>query len=303
MATKTKAPSTLKGKQEMVKASLEMYETDIVKALPQGIRADRFIQTCLIAINRTPILMDCTQQSLIGSVLSAAYLGLMPDGFIGEGHFKTRKMGDLLECQFMPGYRGFATLARRTGKVTNIQYMPVYEGDFFEWEKGTQPYLRHKRKGEENPDKITNFYAVIQYTNGGYDFEVLTRAKVEEIRDNIPEYQEAQNKATTVWGQYFPEMGSKTALRRLMKIVSLSPEINLAVGLDELAEMGKSQKNNLRVLETDTTTEEMKDAVRSDIVKDMDEQAAEKAEEVATIIANNSDAALKATIDSLLKKQ
>ena len=54
---------------------------EIMKALPKHLTADKLIRVAMTSIQRNPKLMDCTQQSLLGCIMTSAALGLEPDLF------------------------------------------------------------------------------------------------------------------------------------------------------------------------------------------------------------------------------
>ena len=60
---------------------------EIMKALPKHLTADKLIRVAMTSIQRNPKLMDCTQQSLLGCIMTSAALGLEPDPFLGQAYF------------------------------------------------------------------------------------------------------------------------------------------------------------------------------------------------------------------------
>jgi recombinational DNA repair protein RecT len=57
----------------------------------------------------------------------------------------------------------------------------VREGDDFEMQKGTSPYLRHQKRAKAGA-KITGAYAIAEIRVNSYVFEYLSREEVDEIR-------------------------------------------------------------------------------------------------------------------------
>lgn len=98
---------------------------------------ERLIRTVSVAVERLPKLLDCDRQSLFNAAMSAAVLGLEVDGVTGQAFlipFKNR-------AQLVIGYKGFNTLAARAG--ITITGAVVREGDLFEYELGSQGFVRH----------------------------------------------------------------------------------------------------------------------------------------------------------------
>lgn len=279
---------SLKAAQQQVSDLLDKFKGSIEKALPRHITPDRMIRVALTAMTRTPDLLYCTQHSLISAVMTAGQLGLMPDSVLGECYlipFNNNKKG-VKECQIIIGYRGLCALAMRSGMVKSVQARAVFAanaagvngepGDDFEYELGLNEVLKHKPNGLKDDQYITHFYAIVKFTNGGHVLNVMTREEVEKIRNESKNYAYAKDRANSIWGKYFEEMGCKTVLRRLMKYVPLSPELQQAVGLDESADLGK-QKLSVEIMDDPATSEEMRDAIVAEIVT---EDELEKADEV-----------------------
>lgn len=281
-------------KQNNVNALLEKYKGSIAQALPSFLTADRMLRVFLTAISRTPALMDCTQHSLMSSILTCSQLGLSPDSILGEAFlipFKNKKK-KITECQLIIGYKGLLGLARRSGQMQRIGARPVFAaqstlkgndllqavasgkeiGDYFKYSFGLEETLEHEPGSITDPDRITHFYAVAKFANGGHIFNVMTRKQVEKVRDESPNYKYAEYKNSTVWATAFEEMGNKTVLRRMMKFLPLSPDLQRAIGLDEAAEYG-SQPIAAELLDDLATDEEMKGAVTAEIFQESEKDA------------------------------
>lgn len=220
---------------------LERYRDELKNALPANIGVDRFTQVALITITKKPEIFSCTKASVIGAIMTAASLGLYIDDDLGEC-FIDRVYNDLTkkyEAQIIIGYQGLCVLGMRSGFVEYMQPRYVCEGDFFEYEYGLNDILRHQPTAQDRGnDKITHFYIVVKLTAGSKIFNVMTRQEVEEVRDRSSFYKNAPKKEDTIWHIYFNKMGNKTVLRSLTKYIPLSPEMQLAVKLDEQLEYG-----------------------------------------------------------------
>lgn len=240
IAERKQAVALFQKNKQKVTDLLNNYQSQIANSLPSMMKPQVVIQAAITSMMKKPELMECTGHSLISCVLTASQLGLMFDDFLGEGYlipFNNSRKG-VKECQFIPGYRGLCKLARNSGQVKSIKAVPVYEGDKFYHEEGLNDRLEHTPSGEENPDKITHVYAIIKYLNGGYEFVVVTRKKIEQTRDESKNYIFAKNKAETVWAKHFEDMAKKTAVRRLLKMAPLSAEVSRALAIDDAADMG-----------------------------------------------------------------
>jgi recombination protein RecT len=100
---------------------------------------------------------------------------------------------------------------------------------------------------------VIAFYAVAKLVGGGHAFEIMSAEQVNEIRNASQNYKSARDKAASVWGQHYEEMGRKTVLRRLFKYLPVSIELASAAALDEVGAAGRSQALDT-VLEGDYIT-------------------------------------------------
>ena len=214
---------------------LEKSQQAISAALPKHITPERMMRVARTAIQTTPALRECTPMSVIGSIVEAAQLGLEPNGVLGEAYLvpfynnKTKRK----ECQLIPGYRGYIGLARRSGEVQSISAEVVYSKDHFDFEYGLDEKLVHRPHLGEDRGKPVAVYAVCRFKDeGGHHFVVMGLDEVEKIR--------AGSKAgdSGPWNTHWAEMAKKTAIRRLMKYLPLSVELQRATMIDEYAEAG-----------------------------------------------------------------
>lgn len=243
----------------------------IMAALPSHMKPERLARIVMTTVQKNPKLLECTQESFLGCVLSCAALGLEPDGLMGQAYlipFKDYRNKRTI-CTLIPGYKGLIKLARQSGEVSTIDAHEVRIGDQFDYRYGSDPFLRHQpaecpivdvhiKKGEANsptvkapdpdwrPGEITHFYAITKLRDGTTQFVVMPRWEVDEIRDGSQNYQSAKKfNSDTPWETDYPEMGKKTAIRRLSKMIPASVEkdhlLQKAVAIDERADRGLAQ--------------------------------------------------------------
>jgi recombination protein RecT len=222
-----------------VRSLLSSSKPQILMALPKHMNADRLLRIAMTSIARNPKILDCTPNSLIGAIIQCAQLGLEPDDMRGTAYlvpfFNTKKQR--LEIQLIPGYVGLMDLARRSRMVSTIEARAVYAKDVFEFEFGLSPRLKHIPAGQMEVQEITYFYSIGRLRDGGVHVEILTREQVERIRDRFSKAKDAGP-----WVTDFEAMGKKTVVRRLAKYLPASPELQAAVALDEIAEIGIPQE-------------------------------------------------------------
>lgn len=214
-------------------------------ALPKHMTADRLARIALTEVRKVPKLAECNQQSFLGALMMCAQLGLEPGGALGHAYIlpfdKRKKIGNQwqtvdTEAQLIIGYRGMIDLARRSGQIVSVEARPVYESDTFKVSFGLHSDLVHEPNWNV-PDRggLKFVYAVAKLKDGGVQFEVMSRAEVEQVRA------QSKSKDNGPWVTHFEEMAKKTVLRRLFKYLPVSIEMQTAVALDEKAEAGLSQ--------------------------------------------------------------
>lgn len=229
-------------------------------ALPKHMTSDRLARIALTEIRKVPKLAQCDQASFLGAIMQVAALGLEPGGALGHAYLiPFEKRGKLAngqwgvvgtDVQLIIGYRGMIDLARRSGQIVSLSARVVYKRDTFTYTYGMEETLEHRPYEGAGPGEMTHVYAVAKLVGGGVQFEVMSRAKVEAIRDASQGYKAAEGNAKkynkpvdSPWSNHFDEMAKKTVIRHLFKYLPVSIEIQRAVGLDEQADAGVDQHN------------------------------------------------------------
>lgn len=214
--TRKNAPITIKDYVESMKG-------EIAKALPSVITPERFTRITLSALSTTPKLQECTPQSFLGAMMTAAQLGLEPNTPLGQAYLIPYGK----KCQFQLGYKGLIDLAYRSGEVSIIQAQTVYENDTFEYELGLDPKLKHVPATSDRGEP-TFFYAVFKTKDGGYGFEV---ASVDDIRSHAQKFSKSYDSGP--WQTNFEEMAKKTVLKRVLKYAPLKSDFMRELAQDE----------------------------------------------------------------------
>lgn len=211
--------------QDYVKA----MEGEIKKALPSVLTPERFTRMVLSAISTTPKLAECTPQSFLGAMMTAAQLGVEPNTALGQAYIIPYFNGKqkCMEAQFQLGYKGLIDLAYRSGEVSIIQAQVVYENDEFEYELGLDPKLKHVPATKDRGNAIA-YYAVFKTKDGGYGFEVMS---IDDVTAHAKKYSKAY--ADSPWQSNFDEMAKKTVLKRVLKYAPLKSDFVRGVAQDE----------------------------------------------------------------------
>ena len=212
-------------KGNKMKDFVKLYQNQIAKALPSVITVERFSRMVLTAITKNPKLSECTPQSFVGAMLTAAQLGLEPNTPLGQAYLIP--YGD--NCQFQIGYKGLLELAYRSGEIKTLEARCVYENDDFSIEYGLNPNLIHKPSFKDKGELI-GIYAVCHLNNEGYFFEFMSK---EEIENHRNKYSKSYKKNDSAWQTDFENMAKKTVIKKLLKYAPLKTEFVRAVAEDE----------------------------------------------------------------------
>ncbi|MHB1266430.1 MAG: recombinase RecT [Acidithiobacillus ferriphilus] len=245
---------------EKVAHLLEARKESIAAMLPRQMNAERLLKVAQIAATTTPALLECEIPSLISAIGQCAQMGLEPNTVLGHAYlipFSAKKNGSWVKnVQVIVGYKGLIDLARRSGHIVSIAAHEVRAKDIFELEYGLEEKLRHVPclTGDRGP--IIGFYAVAHLKDGGHAYDFMPAAEVDDIRDNSQGYKQAlksaeqyRKDATHPWIDHYAEMGKKTAVRRLAKMLPLSVEFATAAAIDEAGDRG--QQPHLETIDGD----------------------------------------------------
>ena len=216
---------------DTIKEMMDRNIPAIIQVLPKYLDADRFMGLVFNEFNRTPKLLQCTPTSLVAAVRTAAAMGL-EIGISGESYLVP--YGD--QVQLIPGYRGLMKMAYNSGRVALISHGLVYKGDVFSHKmtnKGS--VFEHEAKYESADDKdIAYAYVIIRLI--GVDepvVEVMPKLGRNGIDAVMARSAASRNGP---WQTDYAAMATKTVLRRALKFVPTSPELQAVIGAEEYGE-------------------------------------------------------------------
>ena len=218
-------------------ADLERNRGTIAAVLPPHITPDKFIRTVMTAVTQKPSLLQADRRTLFNECVKCATDGLFPDG----------REAALVEfggkVQYMPMVKGLIKLARQSGEIATLTAHIVREGDEFEYVLGDEERLVHK-PNIETSGKPRLVYATVTFKDGTRQREVMTVADVEKVRA----VSRAKNNGP--WVQWWDEMARKTVIRRLLKYVTLSPDLHRTVERED-SEFGEMKRAALAAVPSD----------------------------------------------------
>ena len=247
----------------------DSFKSQLAMALPKFFDTDRFLRSAISEFRLNPALQDCSVPSVLGFFMQAAMCGLEPSSVLGQCYpvpFNNRKTGQK-ECQFIIGYRGMASIARRSGEVLSIDAHIVHDNDEFELVYGIEQSLHHKPCFDGDPGAVKGAYCVVRFRDGSYQFQFMPKREIDAHR--------ARSKASGSgpWVSDYEEMAKKTVFRSLFKWLPLSLEQISAITKDESA----ARYNTLAV------SSEPEDAIEIEYVVAQDEPDAQEGAHESTV--------------------
>lgn len=194
----------------------------IMEALPSKLALERFCRSVTSAITKNPKLGATTQQSFANAVLDLAILGLMPGRTAHLIPYKD-------QCTLIIDYKGYVELLWKSESIKRIHadVVTVQEVNLgkFLFNKGRvekhEPVILNREKD------IAGAYAEVILKSGEEMATWMSTEDIEAIR------QSSQGRNAIPWKEHWGEMAKKTALRRLMKLLDLTPELDKAQEIED----------------------------------------------------------------------
>lgn len=222
------------------KTSLTAYLTqDAVKnqinKVVGGRNGTRFVSSIVSAVQTTPALQECTNNSLLNAALLGEALNLSPSPQLGQFYmvpFNNKKKG-CKEAQFQLGYKGYIQLAIRSGYYKKLNVLAIKEGELVNYDPLNEEIevnlIQDDIEREETP--TSGYYAMFEYENGFRKTMYWSKKKMQAHADKyssafnlktsqlieagkIP--QDEMWKYSSFWYKDFDGMAMKTMLRQLI---------------------------------------------------------------------------------------
>jgi len=206
----------------------DAFKAQIANALPAHLTSDRFIRAAMNEFRVNPALAECSIPSVLGYFMQSAALGLEPSGCLGQAYpvpFNNTKTGQK-EAQFILGYRGMISLARRSGDLLSIDAHVVYENDDFELTYGTEQKLKHVPCIDGDPGEIKGAYCVVHLRDAEPMFRFMPKREIDAHR------RRSKSGNSGPWNTDYEAMACKTVVRAIFKYLPVSIDIAHAMDAD-----------------------------------------------------------------------
>lgn len=223
----------------VIEQNLTLALPTLEQALPRmsSLSPERLMRTAIMAAEKTPKILTCTMASIVNSTVTAAVIGLEVDGVTGQGFLVPFDDKGTPKCQFMMGYKGYPTIAHRSG--LSISSGVVREGDHFECDEG-KGYISHIKKGDPTK-RIIWTWAKLAGSGIIPVIKSVSRDEIEQVRKKS----RAASSGFSPWqdehGPGFAAMAEKTAIRRIgrnMPVIAADASFHRAAALEGAQEGG-----------------------------------------------------------------
>ena len=244
---------------EVAKKPKEKTIVDVIKsmqaqfeiALPKHLNSDKFVRVAITTIRKNPALAKCTRESLLGSLMVSAQLGLEP-GILEQAYLIP--YGN--EVQFQISYKGMIELLRRSGQLKDIYAYPVYENDEFDIVYGLNRDLIHKPNFEDRGN-VKGYYAVAILKDDTKAFYYMTKKEVEEHRNK---FSKSAKSSKSPWTTDFDAMAEKTVLKKMLKYLPVSTEYLESMTKDENTYKYDEKEKQVEVKDVNIVNEDIEEA-------------------------------------------
>lgn len=211
----------------------------------------RFIASVVSAVQNTPALQECSNNSILSAALLGEALNLSPSPQLGQFYMVPYKKKDRdgnvisVDAQFQLGAKGYKQLAMRTGQYLDLDVIFVRQGEYLGRDrlsgKHKFEFIEDDAIREELP--VIGYLAYFELLNGFRKQIYWTRTKMEKHADqysqafNLYEVKSKNSKYDRVsyedflagkypekdswkyssfWYKSFDEMAEKTMIRQLI---------------------------------------------------------------------------------------
>lgn len=232
--------------RKRVQQVLEDKAPEIAKLCGKYLTADRLFKVSLNAFAKNPKLLECTAASLVQSIVTCAEWGLEPNTasahcYLKPYNCKVKKLNDRGQwteewqklCQAELGYRGMIELFRRSGLGQRVMADVVREGDLFRLRHRTGPdgrfitdFEHDLTSAREEKSDVVAAYAIGFFESGAWQVVKLERWEIDKIHD-------VSQAEKGPWDSWFEEMAKKSAVRRLMKYLPTTPDLDEKLSRDD----------------------------------------------------------------------
>lgn len=209
--------------------------TRLRSVLPDHVTPEKFVRIAITAAEKNPQLISADRDSFIRSCIECASDGLMPNGkeaalVIYRVRVPGTKDQWMDAVQYMPMIRGLYKLARNSGEISTLESHVVYSKETFRLQYGFEPILEHIPSFDDDKGDPVCVYACAVLKDGERAVEAMSVSAINAIRDRCSKTY--ARKGGGPWKDFWEEMAKKTVMRRLLKRLPMSEEVERAIERD-----------------------------------------------------------------------
>jgi phage RecT family recombinase len=233
----------------MANTNLVIKEKDIQSYLKEnaksiqnyysGSNVEDFLRSALMVISENKNLMECLKTnpgkaSLRHALKFAANTGLSLNP--QEGKAALIAYNGQVTYQVMKN--GLIDLAMDSKKVEFITADTVRENDSFDIKKTMNGDTYEYGPARKDRGKIDGFFSALKMKDGTCHVKYMTMEEIEAHRDQYSAMYRNKKEASP-WHKSFEGMALKTVIKALFRNLSISSDIDRAVGADDKSESGE----------------------------------------------------------------
>jgi recombination protein RecT len=215
-----------------LRQAIEQMAPEFKMALPAHVTPEKFIRVAMTAINGNPELRQADRRSLYGAVTKLAQDGLLADGreaalvIFNTKNKQTQQWEK--RVQAMPMIAGLLKLMRQSGEVAWVDAHMVCENDRFVYRPGLDDVPAFEPDWFGDRGKPIGAYAIAKLKSGEVvPPEIMSVDAIERVRGV------SRSKDKGPWVDWWEQMALKTVLRRFLKRLPTSADVERAFDRDE----------------------------------------------------------------------
>jgi recombination protein RecT len=233
---KADKPKHLQAVQDAKKSFVQQYGEE--KAREVFAREAGF---AMMAMQNNDSVAKCNPDSIRQAVACVALTGISLNPTTKLSYLIPRKGRAVLDISYM----GMIEILRNSGSIKSMSAAVVYEGEDFDYELGSNAYLKHKPSPSipANTPRL-GAYAVATMPDGSTEFyfmrwqDIMKRKEVSAAGNSGP------------WAAWPDEMAMKTVIRTFYKFLPKTPQATQAMQLFDEAQ-------NAQAIDIETESEDL----------------------------------------------
>lgn len=197
------------------------------------------INFAIQALKKNTYLQNCSQESILQSVLNVSQTGLSLNPVLNLAYLVPHRG----KCVLYPSYQGLCKLATDTGSVKSISCQLIYQGDEVDFDLASEQKIKKHipafLKGNQQGN-ILGGYSIALLDNGSKHIEYMTEKQLTDVREYSESYKAFKlgKVKSCVWDDNPFEMRRKTIVKRHFKYL---PKTHVSENLVKALELDNSE--------------------------------------------------------------